>query len=109
MDRTYVNCLEAFLSGAFLMQSCFSTVPTDPESITEAEGIAGDRAAQQLGQRVQDLEQRATLDAAAAERQLAAQGTQLTGGHVTPAFNETTGEPLPDGAAGPLEPVLSKN
>ena len=93
------------LGGAFLMQSCFSTVPTDSESLLEPEGIAGDRAAQQLGQRVQDLEQRATLDAAAAERQLAAQGTQLTGGHVTPAFNETTGEPLPDGAAGPLVPV----
>ena len=91
--------------GAFLMQSCFSTVPTDSESLREPEGIAGNRAAQQLGQRVQDLEQRATLDAAAAERQLAAQGTQLTGGHVTPAFNETTGEPLPDGAAGPFVPV----
>ena len=87
------------------MQSCFSTIPTDSESLLEPEGIAGDRAAQQLGQRVQDLEQRATLDAAAAERQLAAQGTQLTGGHVTPAFNETTGEPLPDGAAGLLVPV----
>ena len=91
------------LGGAFLVQSCFSTVPTDPESITEAEGIAGDRAAKQLGQRVQDLEQRATLDAAAAERQLAAQGTQVTAGHVTPAFNPTTGEP--DSAAPAIVPV----
>ena len=80
------------LGGAFLINSCFSTVPTDPESLLEPEGIAGDRATLQLGQRVQDIEQRAALDAAAAERQLAAQGTQLTGGHVTPAFSPTTGE-----------------
>ena len=85
------------LGGAFLVQSCFSTVPTDPESLREPEGIAGDRATVQLGARVQDLEQRAALDAAAAERELATQGAQLTGGHVTPAFNETTGEPLPGG------------
>ena len=91
------------LGGAFLMQSCFATVPTDSESLLEPEGIAGDRAAQQLGQRVQDLEQRATLDAAAAERQLAAQGTRLTGGHVTPAFNPTTGEP--DSAAPAIVPL----
>ena len=56
------------LAGAFLVQSCFSTVPTDPESLLEPEGIAGDRATVQLGARVQDLEQRAALDAAAAER-----------------------------------------
>ena len=90
------------LGGAFLIQSCFSTVPTDPESLIEPEGIAGDRAEQQLGQRVQDIEQRAALDAAAAERELAAEGAQLTGGHVTPAFDPTTGEMLPDGAAGPI-------
>ena len=30
------------LAGAFLVQSCFSTVPTDPESLREPEGIAGD-------------------------------------------------------------------
>ena len=85
------------LGGAFLVQSCFSTVPTDPESMTEPEGIAGDRAALQLGQRVQDIESRAALDAAAAARQLQAEGAQLGGGQVTPAFDPTTGEP--DGAA----------
>ena len=90
------------LGGAFLIQSCFSTVPTDPESLVEPEGIAGDRAGRQLGQRVQDIEQRAALDAAAAERELAATGAQLTGGQVTPAFDPTTGETLPDGAAGPI-------
>ena len=85
------------LAGAFLVQSCFSTVPTDPESLREPEGIAGDRATVQLGARVQDLEQRAALDAAAAERELATEGAALGGGHVTPAFNETTGETLPGG------------
>ena len=93
------------LGGAFLVQSCFSTVPTDPDSILEPEGIAGDRAALQLGQRVQDIEQRTALDAAAAERELAATGAQLTGGQVTPAFDPTTGETLPDGAAGPIVPL----
>ena len=67
------------LAGAFLVQSCFSTVPTDPESLREPEGIAGDRATVQLGARVQDLEQRAALDAAAAERELATQGAALGG------------------------------
>ena len=90
------------LGGAFLMQSCFATVPTDPESLIEPEEIAGDRAGQQLGQRVQDIEQRAALDAAAAERALAATGAHLTGAHVTPAFDPTTGETLPDGAADPI-------
>ena len=93
------------LGGAFLMQSCFSTVPSDPASLIEAEGIAGDRAEQQLGQRVQDIENRAALDAAAAERALAATGAQLTGAHVTPAFDPTTGETLPDGTAGPIAAV----
>ena len=93
------------LGGAFLIQSCFSTVPTDPESLVEPEGIAGDRAGRQLGQRVQDIENRAALDAAAAERELAATGAQLTGGQVTPAFDPTTGETLPDGAAGPIVPL----
>ena len=91
------------LAGAFLVQSCFSTVPTDPESLIEPEGIAGARAGAQLGARVQDLEQRAALDAAAAERELATQGAQLTGGHVTPAFNETTGET--DGEAPAIVPL----
>ena len=93
------------LGGAFLMQSCFSTVPSDPASLIEVEGIAGDRAEQQLGQRVQDIENRAALDAAAAERALAATGAQLTGAHVTPAFDPTTGETLPDGTAGPIAAV----
>ena len=84
--------LALILGGAFLMQSCFATIPTDPDSLIEPEGIAGDRAAAQLGARVQDIEQRAAMDAAAAARTLAAEGAQLTGGHVTPAFNETTGE-----------------
>ena len=57
----------------------------------------------QLGARVQDLEQRAALNAAAAERELATQGAQLTGGHVTPAFNETTGET--DGEAPAIVPL----
>ena len=83
------------LAGAFLVQSCFSTVPTDPESLREPEGIAGDRATVQLGARVQDLEQRAALDAAAAERELASSGVALGGAQLTPAFNETTGEPVP--------------
>ena len=78
--------LAVVLGGAFLVQSCFSSVPTDPESLIEAEGIAGDRAEQQLSQRVQDIETRAELDAAAAARTLAIEGTQLTGGHVTPAL-----------------------
>ena len=92
------------LGGAFLVQSCFATVPTDPESLTEPEGIAGDRATQQLGQRVQDIEQRAAMDAAAAARTLAAEGAQLTGGQVTPAFDPTTGETL-NGAGGPIIPL----
>ena len=97
--------LALILGGAFLMQSCFATIPTDPDSLLEPEGIAGDRAAAQLGARVQDIEQRAAMDAAAAARTLAAEGAQLTGGHVTPAFNETTGETLPDGVAGPIIPL----
>ena len=91
------------LGGAFLVQSCFSTVPTDPESLREPEGIAGDRATVQLGARVQDLEQRAALDAAAAERELATEGAALGGGRVTPAFNETTGET--DGEAPAIVPL----
>ena len=92
------------LGGAFLVQSCFATVPTDPDSLIEPEGIAGDRATQQLGQRVQDIEQRAAMDAAAAARTLAAEGAQLTGGQVTPAFDPTTGETL-NGAGGPIIPL----
>ena len=83
------------LGGAFLVQSCFSTVPTDPESIAEAEGIAGDRASAQLGARVDDIENRAALEAAAAARQLATDGAQLAGGRITPAFNPTRERRLP--------------
>ena len=97
--------LALILGGAFLVQSCFSSVPTDPDSLIEPEGIAGDRAERQLGQRVQDIEQRAALDAAAAARTLAAEGTQLTGGHVTPAFDPTTGETLPEGTAPAIVPL----
>ena len=97
--------LALILGGAFLVQSCFSTVPTDPDSLIEAEGIAGDRAERQLAQRVQDIETRAALDAAAAARTLAAEGTHLTGGHVTPAFDPTTGETLPEGTAAPIVPL----
>ncbi len=93
------------LGGAFLVQSCFSTVPTDPASITEPEGIAGDRATAQLGARVQDLEQRAALEASAAARELASQGAQLAGGQVSPAFDPTSGETLPDGAAPVIVPL----
>ena len=96
--------LAVVLGGAFLVQSCFSSAPTDPESLIEPEGIAGDRAELELGQRVQDIETRAALDAAAAARTLAAEGTQLTGGHVTPAFDPTTGETLPDGTAPGIVP-----
>ena len=96
--------LAVVLGGAFLVQSCFSSVPTDPESLIEAEGIAGDRAERQLGQRVQDIETRAALDAAAADRTLSAEGPQLTGGQVTPAFDPTTGETLPDGTAPGIVP-----
>ena len=62
------------LGGAFLINSCFATAPTDPDSRIEPEGIAGDRATRQLGQRVQDIEQRAAMDAAAAARTLAGRG-----------------------------------
>ena len=96
--------LAVVLGGAFLVQSCFSSAPTDPESLIEADGIAGNRAERQLGQRVQDIETRAALDAAAAARTLAIEGTQLTGGHVTPAFDPTTGETLPDGTAPGIVP-----
>ena len=96
--------LAVVLGGAFLVQSCFSSAPTDPESLIEAEGIAGDRAERELSQRVQDIETRAALDAAAAERTLAIEGTQLAGGHVTPAFDPTTGETLPDGTAPGIVP-----
>ena len=82
----------AILAAVFLVNSCFSTTRSTPESLIEAEGIAGDRAALQLGQRVDDITTRVALDAAAAARTLDAEGTQLTGGQVTPAFNPTTGE-----------------
>ena len=91
------------LAGMFVFNSWFSTAPTTPDSLIEPEGIASNREAVQLGARVQDLEDRAALDAAAAERALAATRAQLTGGHVTPAFDPTTGEP--DGTAPAIVPL----
>ena len=94
------------LGGAFLMQSCFATVPTDPESLIEPEGIAGDRAElQQLGQRVQDIETTRGAGRRSRRAELAAEGAQLTGGHVTPAFDPTTGETLPGDRGRPHRPV----
>ena len=98
------------VGGGLLFQSCFSTTGTlsDPgESIlTEAEGVADGRATVQLGARVQDIEQRTAMEAAAAARQqLAAQAQQLVAGHVTPAFNATTGETLPEGTAPVIVPL----
>ena len=97
--------LTVVIGGSFLMQSCLTTDPAAPASMTEAEGIAGDRAPAQLGALVDDFEQRAALDAAAAERQLATDGAQLTGGTITPAFDPTTGETLPNGTAPPIVPL----
>ena len=105
MTRIGALVLAAVIGGSFLMQSCFTTDPTAPASMTEADGIAGDRAPAQLGALVEDFEQRAALDAAAAERQLATDGAHLTGGTITPAFDPTTGETLPDGAAPPIVPL----
>ena len=74
--------------------------------LTAAEGVADGRAAVQLGARVQDIEQRTAIEAAAAARQqLAAQAQQLVAGHVTPAFNATTGETLPEGTAPVIVPL----
>ena len=97
--------LSLILGGAFLINSCFSTTPTDPESLAVPDAPAGPRTAAQLGARVQDIEQRTALELDAAERQLRAAGDQLSRGQVTPAFDATTGAPLPDGAAGPVVPV----
>ena len=96
------------VGGGLLFQSCFSTTGTlsDPgESIlTEAEGVADGRATVQLGARVQDIEQRTAMEAAAGQ-QLAAQAQQLVAGHVTPAFDATTGETLPEGTAPVIVPL----
>ena len=95
--------LAVVLGGAFLMQSCFSSVPTDPESLIEPEGS---RRSRRAGTRPAGTGHRDTrgADAAAAARTLAVEGTQLTGGHVTPAFDPTTGETLPDGTAPGIVP-----
>ena len=98
--------MAVLLGGAFLVQSCFSTTSTDPDSvIPDDTAVAGERAAAQLGVRVQDIEQRAALAAAAAARQLATQGAPLTGGTVTPAFDPTTGETLSSDTAAAIVPL----
>ena len=96
--------------GGLLFQSCFSTSGNlsdlGDSILTDAEGVADGRATVQLGARVQDIEQRAAIDAAAAARQqLASQAQQLVAGHVTPAFNATTGETLPEGTAPVIVPL----
>ena len=98
--------MAVLLGGALLVQSCFSTTSPDPDSVlTDDTAVADARAAAQLGARVQDIEQRAALDAAAAARQLATQGAPLTGGTVTPAFDPTTGETLSSDTAPAIVPL----
>ena len=110
ITRIGVVGLAVCVGGGLLFQSCFSTTGTlsDPGDsiLTEAEGVADGRATVQLGARVQDIEQRTAIEAAAAARQqLAAQAQQLVAGHVTPAFNATTGETLPEGTAPVIVPL----
>ena len=91
-----------------MINSCFSTTPTDPESLAQPDAPAGPRTAAQLGARVQDIEQRTALELDAAERRLGAdRAASFAAGHVTPAYDATTGDPLPEGAApaGPIVPV----
>ena len=105
-----VVAIAVFVGGGLLFQSCFSTTgdlsaPGD-SILTDAESVADGRATVQLGARVQDIEQRSAMDAAAAARQqLAAQEQQLVAGQVTPAFNPTTGETLPEGTAPVIVPL----
>ena len=62
--------------------------------------IADNRAAGQLDRAIEDVATRTRLEAAAAARQLAAQQpTQLSAGELTPAFDPTTGDVLPDAPA----------
>ena len=110
ITRIGVIGLAVCVGGGLLFQSCFSTTGTlsDPGDsiLTAAEGVADGRATVQLGARVQDIEQRTAIEAAAAARQqLAAQAQQLVAGHVTPAFNATTGETLPEGTAPVIVPL----
>ena len=110
ITRIGVVALAVCVGGGLLFQSCFSTTGTlsdlGDSILTEAEGVADGRATVQLGARVQDIEQRAAIEAAAAARgQLAAQAQQLVAGHVTPAFNATTGETLPEGTAPVIVPL----
>ena len=110
ITRIGVVGLAVCVGGGLLFQSCFSTTGTlsDPGDsiLTAAERVADGRAAVQLGARVQDIEQRTAIEAAAAARQqLAAQAQQLVAGHVTPAFNATTGETLPEGTAPVIVPL----
>ena len=105
-----IVAIAVFVGGGLLFQSCFSTTGNlsdlGDSILTEVEGVADGRATVQLGARVQDIEQRTALDdAAAARQQLAAQAQQLVAGHVTPAFNATTGEPLPEGTAPVIVPL----
>ena len=96
--------LAVVLGGAFLVQSCFSSVPTDPESLIEAEGIAGDRAEQQLSRGYRTSSNARRWTPPPPREPLAIEGTQLAGGQVTPAFDPTTGETLPDGTAPGIVP-----
>ena len=96
------------IGGGILINSCFSTTPTDPESLAQPDAPAGPRTAAQLGARVQDIEQRTALELDAAERRLGAdRAASFAAGQVTPAYDATTGDPLPDGAApaGPIVPL----
>ena len=105
-----IVAIAVFVGGGLLFQSCFSTTGNlsdlGDSILTEVEGVADGRATVQLGARVQDIVQRTALDdAAAARQQLAAQAQQLVAGHVTPAFNATTGEPAPEGTAPVIVPL----
>ena len=60
------------LGGAFLVQSCFSTVPTDPESMTwSPRGSPAIAPRCNSASACRTLSSRTALDAAAAERELA--------------------------------------
>ena len=108
ITRIGIVALAVFVGGGLLFQSCFATqgdISELGESILESEGVADGRTAAQLGARVRDIEQRTRLEQDAANRRLSAQEQQLVAGHVTPAFNETTGETLPEGTAPVIVPL----
>ena len=83
--------IAVMLGVVFLSQQCFSTTPSEPAAVDVADAPAGPRAAAQLGQRVQDIEQRAAMEQDAAARSLGQQRDNLVGGQVTPAYDPTTG------------------